>query len=168
MVAQKLCPYSVYTSKLARKGIELRGGKDINVLKSHTVQEIMDPQFETVPASSNLQDLFHRIEKSKESYFIVVDRKGHLSGILSFQDIRSLLSEHTLDYLVIAQDVVARDTVTLQTSDDLDKAYALFSRGDFALIPVLDAPTGTKVVGVVRRESLIDYYNRRLIERLRQ
>lgn len=168
LVAQRLSPYSIYTSKLARKGIELRGGKDINVLKSHKVDEIMDSEFETVPAATTLLDLFHRIESSRESYFIVVDRRGSLSGILSFQDIRSLLSQHTLDHLVIAQDVVSPDTVTLLIDDDLETAYKLFSRGDYALIPVMDKEGGRKVVGVVRRENLIDYYNRQLIDRLRQ
>jgi len=168
LVAQKLSPYSIYTSKLAKRGIDLRGGKDVNVLKSHLVDAIMDTQFETVPAATTLMDLFRRVENSRESYFIVVDRQGNLSGVLSFQDIRSLLSQHTLDNLVIAQDVVSPDTVTLQTDDDLEKAYLLFGRGDYALIPVMSSSTSRKVVGVVRRTNLIDYYNRQLIERLRQ
>jgi CBS domain-containing protein len=91
-----------------------------------------------------------------------------MKGVLSFQDIRNLLSEHTLDYLVIAQDLVMPDPLTLKQTVDLEEAYGLFGQSDFMLIPVVDAIDNRKVVGVVRRDDLIDYYNKRLIERLRQ
>jgi CIC family chloride channel protein len=91
-----------------------------------------------------------------------------MKGVLSFQDIRNLLSEHTLDYLVIAQDLVAPDTLVLEESTDLEEAFGLFQKHDFLLIPVVASDDNRRVVGVVRRAELIDYYNKRLIERLRQ
>jgi len=99
LVAGKLFPHSIYTVKLVKRGIDLKGGKDVNILKSHKVSEIVDNQFETIPAATTLLDIFHTIERSRESYFVVVDRNGFMKGIVSFQDIRNLLSEHTLDYL---------------------------------------------------------------------
>ena len=168
LLARRLLPQSIYTIKLAKRGIELKGGKDINVLKSHKVSEVMDTNFETIPASTTLLNIFGIIEKSRDSYFIVTDRTGHMKGVLSFQDIRNLLSQHTLDYLVIAQDLVYDDPVCLRTTDDLETAYQVFAQRDFVLIPVVDSADDRKVVGVIRRENLIDYYNRQLIERLRQ
>lgn len=168
LVAGRLLPQSIYTIKLFKRGIDLRGGKDVNVLKSHTVVEVMDLQFETIKASMTLLDIFHTIERSRESYFVVVDNAGLMKGVLSFQDIRNLLSEHTLDYLVIAQDLVMPDPLTLQQTVDLEEAYGLFGQSDFMLIPVVDATDDRKVIGVLRRDDLIDYYNKRLIERLRQ
>ncbi|MDH4034429.1 MAG: chloride channel protein, partial [candidate division Zixibacteria bacterium] len=106
LIAGKLFEHSVYTIKLARRGIDIRGGKDINVLRSHKVSEIMDSKFETLSAATPLLSIFHAIERSSDSYFIVLDSAEQLRGVLSFQDIRSLMSEHTLDHLVIAQDVV--------------------------------------------------------------
>lgn len=168
LVAGRLFPHSVYTVKLFKRGIDIRGGKDINVLKSHTVGEVTDTEFETIPASTTLLDIFHIIERSRESYFVVLDRHERMKGIISFQDIRNLLSQHALDYLVIAQDLVLPDTLVLRKSDSLEYAYNLFGQHDFLLIPVVDADDPRKVVGVVRRDNLKDYYNKRLIERLRQ
>jgi len=168
LVAGKLFPHSIYTVKLFRRGIELKGGKDINVLKSHKVSEVMDRQFETIPAWTNLQDIFRTIENSRESYFVVVDRQGFMKGVLSFQDIRNLLSQHELDYLVVAQDLVHPGTVVLNPRDDLEKAQALFGQGDFVLIPVVDPAQPGNVIGVVRREDLVDYYNKQLLETLRR
>ena len=146
----------------------MKGGKDINVLRSHTVGEVMSQQFETIRASATLLDVFRTFERSRESYFIVVDRNERMKGVISFQDIRNLLSEHTLDYLVIAQDLVTPDTQVLHESDNLEEAYGLFGQRDVMLIPVVDANDTGRVIGVVRRDNLIDYYNKRLIERLRQ
>ncbi len=168
LVARWLYPYSIYTAKLAKRGIELKGGKDINVLKAHTVGEVMDEQFETIPASTTLFGIFHIIECSKESNFIVVDSQSRMKGVLSFQDIRNLLSEHTLDYLVIAQDLVRPDVRFLLAKEDLEQAYRLMDQLGSQMIPVVESEETMKVVGVVRREKLMGYYNKRLIDTLRQ
>ncbi len=167
LVARRLFHDSIYTAKLAKRGIDIRGGKDINVLRSHKVSEIMDTQFATVPANMPLARILNTIERSAESYFVVVDGQERFLGVLSFQDIRSILSQHTLDYLVIAQDLVKPDTVVVYPDDTLEKAYELAGLKDLKLLPVVDPDNQNKVIGVVRRGVLIGYYNRRLIETLR-
>ncbi|UCG62804.1 MAG: chloride channel protein [Candidatus Zixiibacteriota bacterium] len=168
LVAGRLFKHSIYTAKLAKRGIEIKGGKDMNVLKSHQVREIMDSDFETIDASTPLAQIFRTIEHSSESYFIVNDKQGHFKGVISFQDIRSVLSQHSLDYLVIAQDLVKEDTEVLNFDDDLEKAYKFFGIKDLSLIPVVNMPDRKRVIGVVRRDELIDYYNKRLIDTLRR
>ncbi len=167
LVARKIFPYSIYTVKLARRGIDLRGGKDVNVLRSHTVSEVMDTNYETISASMNLAEIFHKIEQSRETYFIVTDNGGNLKGVISFQDIRNMLSQHELDYLVIAQDLVGPETFTIDISDDLTKAQQVFGHRDFSLIPVVSKAQPSKVIGVLRKDDLTDYYNKQLIDRLR-
>lgn len=168
LVARKLYGESIYTIKLAKRGIEIRGGKDLAVLRAHTVSEVMEVEFETIRAYSTLAEIFRKVEESSYSYFIVVDADDHLKGVLSFQDLRNLLSEHSLDNWVIAQDLIGCDTVTLKTTDDLQTAHEQFSRRDFQLIPVVEPGNPFRVVGIVRRESLLDYYNKRLLDTMRQ
>ncbi|MDH3889997.1 MAG: chloride channel protein [candidate division Zixibacteria bacterium] len=168
LIAGKLFEHSVYTIKLARRGIDIRGGKDINVLRSHKVSEIMDSKFETLSAATPLLSIFHAIERSSDSYFIVLDSAEQLRGVLSFQDIRSLMSEHTLDHLVIAQDVVNPETAVLLADDTLETAYRMFNLRDLRLIPIVVAGDEKKVIGVLRRDELLGYYNKQLIETLRR
>jgi len=168
LVAGRLFEHSIYTVKLIKRGIDIRGGRDINVLRSHTVAEVMDKQFESIPAATTLLDIFHAIERSRESYFVVTDRHERMKGVISFQDIRNLLSEHQLDYLVIAQDLVLPETVVLHENDDLEDAHIRFGQRDLMLIPVVDRADSSRVVGVLRRDDLIDFYNKRLIDRLRR
>jgi len=168
LIAGKLFPHSIYTAKLFKRGIDIRGGRDVNILRSHQVAEVMDQQFEVIPTSMTLLDIFRKIEYSKESHFIVQSSNGDLRGVISFPDIRNLLTQHDLDYLVIAQDLVVPETVVLDASDSLEHAHQLFGQRGSGLIPVVRKNQPKRVVGVVRREGLMDYYNKRLIETLRR
>jgi len=168
LVAGRIFPHSIYTAKLFKRGIDIRGGKDVNVLRSYKVTDVMDDKFETIPASMTLLDIFHKIEHSRDSYFIVKNPRGEFKGVISFQDIRNLITQHELDYLVIAQDLVVSGAIVLNTSDDLEHAQKLFGLRDFELMPVVLKIDPLKVVGVVRREALTDFYNKRLLETLRK
>ncbi len=168
LVARKLFPHSIYTVKLIRRGIDIRGGKDINVLRSHRVSQVMDRTFEKIRASATLKDIFTRVETGHDSYFVVVDREEHLIGVFSIQDLRALLSQHTLDYLVIAQDLAHGRTIVINHDDNLEQAFKLFGLKDLKMIPVIDKSNQSRVIGVLRREDVVDYYNKRLIETLRR
>ena len=167
LVAKYPFPHSIYTVKLARRGIDISGGKDLNVLRSHRVSEVMDRQFESLRARTPLARIFNTIEQSGETYFLVTDDKDCLQGVISLQDIRPILSEHQLDYLVIAQDLLTPNPLTVFADDTLEKAYELFTLRDLKLIPVVDRVATSKVIGVLRREDLLSYYNKRLIDTLR-
>ncbi len=168
LVAGKLFEHSIYTIKLAKRGIDIRGGKDINVLKSHEVREIMNEEYISILPSTPLGEIFKQIESTNESYFVVQDDRGLLKGVISFQDIRSVLSQHSLDYLVIAQDLLKTDTDLIYFDDDLEKAFKLFNLKDLKMLPVVNEYEENKVIGVIHREALVAYYNRQLIETLRK
>ncbi|RKX19216.1 MAG: chloride channel protein, partial [Candidatus Zixiibacteriota bacterium] len=164
--AGKLYEHSIYTIKLAKKGINIKGGKDINVLRSHNVSVVMDETFQTIPSNMSLAKILHTIEHANESYFIVTDKDDLMCGVLSFRDIRLLLTQHSLDYLIIAQDVVKTDTVSVTKSCTLEEAYQLFNLRDLQMMPVVEDKNSNKVIGVIRREALMNYYNKKLIDTL--
>ncbi|MFH2047905.1 MAG: chloride channel protein [bacterium] len=168
LFARKLFPHSIYTDKLIRRGIDIRGGKDINILKSHKVAEIMDEVFEKIYLSTTLHEIFTKVENTHDSYFVVVDKEDAIQGVISFQDLRSLITQHSLDQLVIAKDLVQEETVVVNYDDDLEQAFKLFGVKDLKMIPVINKYNKDKVIGVLRREDMIDYYNRQLIETLRR
>ncbi len=168
MVSSKLYDQSIYTIKLFKRGIDLRGGKDVNVLRSHVVSEVMDPEFTSIPASMPLREILRLIERTSESYFVVVGRGGDLKGVLSFQDIRGLLSEHGLDQLAIAHDLLRPGTAVLHSDQSLEEAYNQVNLRDLKLIPVVKPEDPTHVIGVVRSDDLMDFYNKRLIDSVRR
>ncbi|MEE8540449.1 MAG: chloride channel protein, partial [Desulfobacterales bacterium] len=77
---------SIYTLKLSRRGTDIRAGKEVNVLKSIAVKDIMNAQVETIQEDMKLSALAEMISKSKFNSFPVVDRMRNLTGMLSFID----------------------------------------------------------------------------------
>ncbi|MEW5922395.1 MAG: chloride channel protein [Candidatus Zixiibacteriota bacterium] len=168
LVARRLFEPSIYTIKLIKRGIFLKGGKDTAVLKASNVEEIMDREFETIPAAMPLAKIVEKVEASKGTTFIVTDRLGKFVGILSFQDLLGILTQHTLDFLVIAKDIATVDNVTVSPDDDLDTALKRLNLKDSKMLPVVNRSDPSIILGVLRREDLIQFYNKKLIETFKQ
>jgi CBS-domain-containing membrane protein len=60
------------------------------------------------------------------------------------------------------------ETAVLLADDTLETAYRLFNLRDLKMIPIVVAGDKKKVIGVLRREEMISYYNKQLIETLRR
>lgn len=164
LVARRIFEPSIYTIKLIKRGIFLKGGKDTAVLKANRVEDIMDQEFETLPAAMPLAKIMEKVEASKGTTFMVVDRLGKFVGILSFQDMLGILTQHTLDYLVIAKDIATTDFVTVYPDDDLETALGRLNLKGFKMLPVVNRNDPSIILGVLRREDLIQHYNKKLIE----
>lgn len=167
LVARKIFEPSIYTVKLLKRGIDIRGGKDIAVLRSAKVVDVMDSKFEVLHSHTPLGGIFRKVEETPETYFVVVNREGHFRGIITLQDLRSLITQRHADDLILAADIIKRDWAMLHPEDSLETAMSQLDQKGVKLLPVVDSNDSNKVVGVLRRENLVDYYNRRLVETMR-
>jgi len=166
LIARRLLPASIYTLKLIRKGIKLSGGRDVNLLEVIKVSEIMLRDFKTVPMHTSLPSLMHYLEESSETTLPVVTPDGKLYGMISFQDMRQLLTKHEVDTLVIAADIATREIISITEDENLNQALEKFGIRDFDLLPVVDKDDPRKIKGVVHKSYLLSYYNKRLMERM--
>ncbi len=168
LVARRLFDPSIYTIKLIKKGIFLKAGKDTAILRAHRVSDVMDKNYKAIPSNMLLAKIMEKVEASKETFFPVVDREGRFLGTLNFQDFFGVLTQHTLDDLVIAQDIVYTDVVTVNPEDDLEAAQKKFAVQGASVLPVVNKNDPGIILGVLRRGDLIQYYNTKLIESLRE
>jgi CIC family chloride channel protein len=165
LVSHKLSRESIYTMKLVRRGINLTAGKDISILGSVFVKEVMSRQWESISNCMPLGKLLPFVESSKESFFPVIDYKGDLEGTISFQDIRNLITKRSLDTLVIVKDVVSSNPLVLFPDETLISALQKFGLQDVEALPVVEKDNPKKLVGILKRGDVISYYNRKLIEK---
>lgn len=165
LVARHLFEHSIYTIKLVSRGIFLKGGKDLSVLRSLQVYEVMDRQFETISPSTTLSKIISKIESTRESYYMVVDDDRDLHGIISFQDIRGFITKSDLQDLIIAEDIAHTNVITVSPGDNLETAQQKFALQAMQLIPVVELGTN-RIVAVLRHSDMITIYNKRLIETL--
>jgi CIC family chloride channel protein len=168
LVARHMFEYSIYTIKLAARGVFLKGGKDLAVLRSIKTVEVMDHYFETISPWTPLKDLIPKIESSRETYFMMVDDDNCLRGIISFQDLRGNLTKGGFLDAVIAEDIAHTDFVTITADDDLEVARDKFAVRAMKLLPVVETTDNNKIIGVLRYDDMMTIYNKRLIETLRE
>jgi len=164
LVARHLFDYSIYTVKLAARGIFLRGGKDLAILRSLRAYEVMDRRFETISPSTPLRDIIRKIESTRETYYMVVDADHNLHGVISLQDIRGVLTSSALQDLVIAEDIAHTEVITVTPEDDLEAVRNKFALQDMQLLPVIDPRHANRLVAVLRYSDMMTVYNKRLIE----
>ncbi len=156
---------SIYTLKLARRGVNIRAGKEVNVLKSIPVRDVMNPGVETVPENITLGGLAKKISKSKYKSFPVVDQAGRLTGIVTHYDYRDVVFDENLKDLVVVKELATPKVVTVSIDDNLFDAMEKITSRDFSILPVVSSDDTHQLLGVLTRRDMISAYNRAITKK---
>ena len=156
---------SIYTLKLARRGVDIKEGKEGNVLKSMFVKDVMNTNVETMPEALPLEKMTEKISKSKFNSFPVLNAQNELSGILSFNDYNEAIFDEHLKGLLVARDLATTDLVTISMDENLWTALEKISAKDFAVLPVVSAQKPNKLEGVISRRDIIGAYNKAVLKK---
>jgi CIC family chloride channel protein len=154
---------SIYTLKLIRRGINIKAGKEVNILKSILVRDVMSTKIESVKESDNLHILADKISKSKYNSFPVLNAHGKLTGILSFFDYRDALFDEFLKDLVVAKDIATTKVVTINADSHLFEALERITPKDFSIMPVVASDDPQHLVGVLSRRDIMRAYNKAVL-----
>jgi CIC family chloride channel protein len=165
LTASQLKRESIYTMKLVRRGIDVRAGREISILKSLPVRDFMIRDVAFVSEIMPLSGFLHFIKESIHMYFPVVNDKEELVGIISLRDIRPILMEESLMDLVIAKDIMTEDVITLTTDENLYDAMGKFGIKDIGQLPVVERDNPKRVVGMLKRTDVIVAYNNAVLRR---
>jgi CIC family chloride channel protein len=165
LIATYIKKESIYTMKLVRRGLHIFEGRDVNLLRSLRVNQVITQNVEIIPANSSFTDFIQQIIKSTHHEYFVVDRKDYLIGQLSISDIKEFLKdEEYLSSLVIASDLAHPPIATFYKDDNLDLVMHQFGKYDVDELPVVESRNMTKLIGSVRRKDVIDAYNREIFK----
>jgi len=163
--AGQLMKDSIYTLKLARRGIDIREGKEVNILKSMFVRDVMNRDVETITEGSAWVEMTTKISKSKFNSFPVLNSENKLSGILSFNDYHEAIFDEDLKHLVVAKDLASENVLTVSVDDDLYTALVKISRKDFSTMPVVSPDDPAELVGIVTRRDIIGAYEKAVLKK---
>ena len=141
MLASSLKKGSIYTIKLLRRGVDISGGMEQNLLRSMEVGQFMLKDPPTVPEGMRLLDLIRTFKTEDVSYLHVVDGNKDLTGIISFRDIRPIFQEDGLNLLVVAKDVATTSLKTVKRQDSILKALQIMGDLGISQLPVVGGET---------------------------
>jgi CIC family chloride channel protein len=158
VVARGLLRESIYTLKLARRGVRLRGGRDEAVLQSLTVRETMRPDATVLRESMEFREVRELALTSRHHVFPVVDGAERFAGIVTLVALRPFLFEEGLHDVVVARDLAQPADEVLAPDSDLEEARRAFVRSAHEELPVVD-PASRRVLGILREHELYAAYN---------
>jgi len=164
-VIRRLTAGSIYTLKLTRKGIDIQAGKEVNILKSIGVKEVMNVEPETLSEGIGMGKLADKISKSKYSSFPVINGQNELTGMLSFADYHDAVFNEDLRDLVVVKDIATSELITVSIDDNLFDALEKISVHDFSILPVVSGNDNRKLLGILTRRDIIAAYNKALIKK---
>jgi len=163
VTVQKLYGYSIYETKLLRKGIRMVRGHDVNLLRSMQVGDFMDDEFETIRQDMRLGQVLEIAEQSPYPHFPVLDRDEKLVGMLSMSDLKSFLGEiGELSELVIASEIMTSRVIIAREEDNFETAFEIFEGKQISTLPVV-SDSGT-LLGILKKSDLLLAYNQKILK----
>jgi CIC family chloride channel protein len=156
---------SIYTIKLARRGVKLSQGAEQSILQAIRVKDIMRDEVVTIPENMQLGQIIESLKSKDVSHLHVVDENGSLTGIISFRDIRSAIHEESLADLVIAKDVGTVKIITIHPSDSVLFALQKMTEKGISHLTVVSEDDGGKVVGTVSQRDVMTAYDKAVLKR---
>ncbi len=162
VISDRLSRESIYTLKLIRRGVNIYGGKELNVLKRLKVSQVMLSEIELVSPSAPLTELATRMIASSHSHFFVVGNDNRIIGHISLENLRPILKDYdTVCDVVIASDLMNHNVAVVNTEESLDMVMRLFGKFDLSEIPVVNKG---ELVGTIWRNDVIKNYNREIFK----
>ena len=149
---------SIYTSKLARRGINIDLGAGQDLMKMIRVKEAMSNEVMTINPDKPLEIALQMIEDTGHMSLPVVDDEGKLYGIITWTDIHTAALNHERHLTV--RDYCVTDLITINPEDTLDRALDCLGAREISHLPVVNKRKKDTLIGIITKGDIIKAYNK--------
>jgi chloride channel protein, CIC family len=157
---------SIYTEKLARRGIKLERGFDLSVMEATNVGTIMRHDVTPIPLNADFRRVLDSLLYGPMDQHYVLDEMGRLRGLITIDDIKHVLNEPDLQGLVIASDLMRATPPFLSPGNSLAEAMRKFSRHKgIEELPVVENDETLKMIGTINRRDIFLFYDHEILRR---
>lgn len=166
-VAQWLHKESIYSLKLSKRGIHFDQGRDLDIMQTVQVEEVMNKSPIAVQSEQTLSELFAAFQETHLGGFPVLDNKGELYGMVTMQDMERTIQdmERTLHRKDVnlrdlkIWDVSTPDPVTVFPDEPIWSAIRKMAPRDLARLPVVARKNPKQLIGMISRSEIMRAYN---------
>jgi CIC family chloride channel protein len=152
---------SYHLKKLEKQGFRLTGGKETTILKSISVESVMNSIPVSIHENSTLEAVVSKLVESQHHTIYTIDDSGNLSGAISENQIRPLITEFdSLKGSIIASDIANNRVTTITKDQDLDYVLKILTKSDLEELPIIADMSDKKIIGVISRHDILSIYNR--------
>ena len=165
VISRAMSRDSIYTTKLARRGINLFQGQSLDLLKSVPVSECMVTEVITFGPGAPIRLLMDRMITGEEHQFCIVDEQGDLFGVVSVSDLRRILMHREgLEQVLLAEDLAHESLPVCHPMQSLSQALVQFEGSGLTELPVVEEVGSRRLVGVLRYADVFARYNQQVMQ----
>jgi CIC family chloride channel protein len=157
LLSQKLYRESIYTLKLARRGVRLEHGRDIDVMQGVLVGEAMTTSIDTVDADLTLAELDLAFRETHHHGFPVLNANGELFGVVTIQDLERAKERGSIEGLRV-HNIATRGMLLAYPDEPVWTALKRLGVRDVGRLPVVDRQDPKRLVGIIRRHDIVRAY----------
>jgi len=158
LLTQRLRRDSIYTLKLARRGVRLEQGRDVDVMQGVLVAEAMTTNVDTVDADLSLADLDFAFHETHHHGFPVLNTDGELFGLITVQDLERAKERGPIDGLCV-RDIATQSLLVAYPDEPVWAALKRLGTRDVGRLPVVDRQNPKRLLGAIRRHDIVRAYN---------
>ena len=155
-------PYSVYTRKLAQKGVYFNQDRDRSLLARLDVRALLQTDFLPVGPDDTLGELVHTFRNASRNLFPVVDAKGYLLGVVSLDTVRDALFDDEHYTTTRVRDLMEEPLAVVRPDDTLLDTLRCMEQLNAWALPVVDLDD--QYLGFLLKSNILANYRRQLIK----
>jgi len=158
VVAERLMKESIYTLKLSRRGIRIQRGRDVDVMESVQVHEVMVSEPISVTVDLPITILAEKFIETGRHGFPVLDNQGQLYGVVSLEDYRTAVSDGAEKGNLTVGEIATRNIISVYPDETVGSALHRMAPRDISRLPVVSRENPRHLVGMVRRNDIVRAY----------
>ncbi len=167
-LAHYLHPESIYTIKLVKRGIRFEQGRDLDIMQSVQVHEVMNRKPLSICKDQSLAELYQQFQETNFLGFPVLDKNDTLWGIVSLQDLENTLAGPTLQLRETkVEDLATIDPLTVYPDEPIWAAIQKMAPRDLARLPVISRTDKGKLLGLISRSDILRAYDVAIVRKQR-
>lgn len=156
---------SIDTVDFTREGIDIHEGREVAIMKSVRVGKAITEEVDFISEKANINQLLELFRFARGFYFPVINDRGLMVGVVSMQDVRTILHSEEDRICHLVGEICARDVIMLTPDDSLYEALDLFDIKGIDEIPVVESLAEPWVLGMLKRQDVIAAYNHEMLKR---
>ncbi len=153
LVLRKWSRESIYTKKLARRGIDISQQAQPDLLDVIQVSEAMSRNVITLRENQTVKEAGLMIKNTRHRGFPVLDEEGRLRGIVTHKDINKALAAEKANHPV--KEIMSTQLVVSYPDECLRRALEKLGSKNIGRAPVVDPANPEKVIGLITRKNIL-------------
>jgi CIC family chloride channel protein len=154
--------YSIYTKRLAQSGDLLTHNKDKAALTLLKAEDLVETDFVKVYSGNTLGEMVKAVSSSKRNIFPVIDKQGHIEGVVFLDDIRDVMFEAKLYSTTVVKDKMKPVPDVIRIEEPMENVVLKFEKTGAWNLPVVNETN--EYVGFLSKSKILSAYRELLKE----